>query len=223
MRVYHKLLLSHGLAVMLGVVGVGLAEEAAPSAGTPNVSRMAMADQTKTLQNLETAHYGEINAHARYLAYASRADQDGYPGIATLFRTIGRGEQIHAANLAALIEKVHLLPAIEMEPMTVRTTRENLEDSVNEQKYERDVMYPEFVKQARAEKQKDAELVFKRNQAAEPRHVAWCQQALDDLADFKGNAAVFLVCPVCGNTVKPSEVADCQACSGSRSNFETIN
>src|SRR5690348_4328328 len=106
---------------------------------------------TTTLQNLQTAYNGESNAHARYLAFAKQADQDGYAQAAALFRAAARAEEIHAANHAVVIKKMGATPAAKIETALVKTTKENLEAAVKGETYERDVMYPAFLKQARAD------------------------------------------------------------------------
>ncbi|HWT65124.1 MAG TPA: ferritin family protein, partial [Terracidiphilus sp.] len=63
-----------------------------PTAFTPTVE--------PTVKNLKAAYQGEMNARALYIAFAAQADEDGYCGIASLFRAAARAEQIHAHNQA---------------------------------------------------------------------------------------------------------------------------
>ena len=63
----------------------------------------------RTLENLQTAFNGESNANARYLAFATKADQEGYGGVASLFRAAARAEEIHAANHLVEIKKPGVL------------------------------------------------------------------------------------------------------------------
>ena len=60
---------------------------------------------TKTLDNLQAGFNGESNAHARYLAFAEKADQEEYGEVASLFRAAAKAEEFHAANHAAVIKK----------------------------------------------------------------------------------------------------------------------
>lgn len=53
---------------------------------------------TKTMQNLQSALNGERNAHSRYLAFAEKADQEGYGGVASLFRAAAAAEEVHGDN-----------------------------------------------------------------------------------------------------------------------------
>ena len=43
-----------------------------------------------TLENMQAAFNGESNAHAKYLAFAARADSEGYGEVASLFRAAAR-------------------------------------------------------------------------------------------------------------------------------------
>ncbi len=53
---------------------------------------------TKTHENLIAAFNGESQASQRYLAFAKKADQEGYPQIARLFRAAAAAESVHAGN-----------------------------------------------------------------------------------------------------------------------------
>ena len=59
-----------------------------------------------TLENLQAAFNGESNAHARYLAFADKADQEGYGEVGSLFRAAAKAEEVHAANHAVVIKKL---------------------------------------------------------------------------------------------------------------------
>src|SRR5437660_10583560 len=67
---------------------------------------LATAATSNTVAQLQTAYNGESNAHARYLAFAQKADQEQYGEIASLFRAADKAESIHATNHAAVIKKL---------------------------------------------------------------------------------------------------------------------
>ena len=60
----------------------------------------AAAAGTGTLDNLQAAYNGESNAHARYLAFAEKADQEQFGEVASLFRAAAKAEETHANNTA---------------------------------------------------------------------------------------------------------------------------
>jgi rubrerythrin len=56
-----------------------------------------------SIDNLKEAFAGESQANQKYRAFALRAEQDGFPNIARLFRTTAEAERIHAeGHLRAL-------------------------------------------------------------------------------------------------------------------------
>ena len=117
---------------------------------------LAQGSTEKTLANLQAAYKGESNAHARYQEFAKKADQEGYAGVASLFRAASRAEQIHAANHAVVIKKLGATPQAKIETPAPKSTRENLEAAIKGETYERDEMYPAFLKQARQDGNADA-------------------------------------------------------------------
>ncbi|MHB8303849.1 MAG: rubrerythrin family protein [Acidobacteriaceae bacterium] len=97
---------------------------------------------------MQAAFNGESNAHVRYLAFAKQADGEGYGEAASLFRAAARAEEVHASNHAAVIKEMGATPKATIESPEVKSTRENLEAAIKGETYERDIMYPAFLKQA---------------------------------------------------------------------------
>ena len=91
-----------------------------------------------TTDNLKESFAGESQANQRYRAFAKRAEQDGFPNIARLFRTTAEAERIHAeGHLKALA--------------AIASTRENLQAAIEGESYEYTTMYPPMLAQAQAE------------------------------------------------------------------------
>jgi rubrerythrin len=102
---------------------------------------------TKTEDNLKEAFAGESQANRRYLWFAKRADIEGYPDIAGLFRDVAEGETGHAhGHLEFLAESGD--PATG-EP--IGDTDVNLKAAIAGETYEYTEMYPGFAKTAREE------------------------------------------------------------------------
>ncbi|MDR3725988.1 MAG: rubrerythrin family protein, partial [Terracidiphilus sp.] len=106
------------------------------------------AENEITVKNLLAAFEGESNAHAKYTAFAAKADQDGLHGAASLFRAAGRAEQIHAANHARVIKQLGGEAKCEIHAAEVKSTLENLKAALGGEQYEVDTMYPEFLAEA---------------------------------------------------------------------------
>jgi rubrerythrin len=177
----------------------------------------------KTLENLQAAYNGESNAHARYLAFAKRADAEGYGQVASLFRAAARAEQIHLTNHTAVIRKMGAEPQANIEAPVVKSTWENLESAANKgEAYERDTMYPQFIKQASAEGNRDAVQTFQFAQTAEAQHFRLFTAALKSLDQMKGESATYFVCTVCGYTTDELPATNCTSCLSPREKYEAV-
>ncbi len=167
----------------------------------------------KTLGNLMAAFNGESNAHARYLSFAKKADEEGYGEVASLFRAAARAEEIHAGNHAAVIRTMGGEPKADIQQPDVKTTAENLKAAIKGESYERDTMYPEFIGQARAERNRGALKSFNFAISAETEHAKLYSAALDKLDTLKGSQARdYYVCTVCGYTTQKVDFSKCPSC-----------
>jgi rubrerythrin len=185
-------------------------------------ARSARAGQT--LANLQAAYNGESNARARYLAFAEKADAEGYAQVASLFRAAARAEQIHLTNHAAVIRQMGAAPQASIETPAVRSTKDNLEASANKgEAYERDTMYPRFIKQARAEDNGAALQTFEFARHAEAQHFRLFTEALNNLDDMKAPGHTYYVCTVCGSTIAESPSGGCVSCSSPRQKYEAVS
>ncbi|MCL4423612.1 MAG: rubrerythrin family protein [Actinobacteria bacterium] len=102
---------------------------------------------SKTLENLKTGFAGESQANRRYLYFAQKADVEGYPDAAALFRSVAEGETGHAFGHFDFIREVG-------DPVTgapVGPTVDNLKSAIEGETYEYSEMYPGFAKTAREE------------------------------------------------------------------------
>ncbi len=165
---------------------------------------------TKTLDDLKAAFAGESQANRKYLAFAKKADADGYPQIAKLFRAAAAGETIHAHN--------HLRAMDGVGP-----TAKNLEAAIEGENYEVVSMYPAFLIDAKKDQDKKATTSFDWAWDVEKIHEELYRQALETLNQGRDLAAVeYYVCPVCGNVhIGPLE-GRCPVCQTPGERFEKI-
>jgi rubrerythrin len=102
---------------------------------------------SKTEGNLKEAFAGESQANRRYLYFSRRADVEGYPDVAGLFRDVAEGETGHAFGHFEFLEEVG-------DPVTgvpVGDTEKNLKSAIEGETYEYTEMYPGFARSARDE------------------------------------------------------------------------
>ena len=178
---------------------------------------------TTTIENMQAAFNGESNAHARYLAFAKQAESENYGEVASLFRAAARAEEIHAANHASVIKEMGAIPMAKIEAPEVKSTRENLESAIKGETYERDTMYPDFLKQARADRNKAALKSLNFAKTAEEEHAKLYTAALSGLERLKNSQAVtFYVCPKCGFTTRSMDFSKCPSCFTPKESFEHV-
>ena len=102
---------------------------------------------SQTLDNLKEAFAGESQANRRYLYFAQKADVEGYPDTAALFRSVAEGETGHAHGHLEYIAEVG-------DPATgepIGSSEDNLTAAIAGETYEYTEMYPGFAKTARDE------------------------------------------------------------------------
>ena len=165
---------------------------------------------SNTQQNLESAFAGESQANRKYLFFADKAEREGHPQIAKLFRAAAEAETVHARS--------HL-----MVMGGIGSTRDNLKAAISGENYEFTKMYPEFIEQARADNNGGAGASFHRANEVEKIHHRLYQQALAALeAGKQPEDEPCFVCQVCGNTVLGEAPDKCPICGAPRSKFKRV-
>jgi rubrerythrin len=165
---------------------------------------------SKTLQNLQSAYNGESNAHAKYLEFAKQADSEGYGKVGSLFRAAAAAEEIHRTCEAEVIKAIGATPQAEVKLPPIKSTKQNLEDSANKgEAYERDTMYPRFIRQAHKDGNKEAAQCFNWARAAEAEHFKLFTAAARNLDKMKGGPATYYVCSEGGYTMARLDAGKC--------------
>ena len=166
---------------------------------------------SNTQDNLQEAFAGESQANRRYLFFAEKAENEGHPQIARLFRAAAEAETVHARNHLKAMDGIG-------------TTRDNLKAAASGENYEFTKMYPDFIGQAKAENNERAEVSFTHANAVEKIHHGLYQQTLEALEagqQFKDEP--YFVCQVCGNTVAGEAPEKCPVCGAPRSQFKRVD
>jgi rubrerythrin len=186
------------------------------------------AENEVTIQNLLAAFEGESNAHAKYIAFAAKADEDGLHGAASLFRAAGRAEQIHATNHARVLKQLGGEARCKIHPVELKSTLENLKAALSGEQHEIDVMYPEFLAEAEARANTIAVRTFTGAMEAEKTHARLYGEAIallqgGQLQSLIASVREFYVCPVCGYTSETEEEHErCPVCNTPWEKFEII-
>ncbi len=162
-----------------------------------------------TMDNLKTAFSGESQANQKYRAFAKKAEQDGFPNVARLFRTTAEAERIHAEGHLKAMEE--LCPTIE-----------NLQAAIQGETYEFTQMYPPMLAQAEADGHK-ARRMFGYALQVEEVHARLYQQALAAVQQGRDlTETEFYLCPVCGRIEFGKPAQACPVCGTKADKFILI-
>jgi rubrerythrin len=159
---------------------------------------------------LHSAMADEAQATHKFLAYAKKALTEAQPQIATLFRALAAAEKVHTIN--------HLRNTGE-----IRSTRENLTQSISEETYTAMTLYPQYRASAQKEGNLGAEWSLSVAAQVERIHVQLLQQALQTLQDQKPRpTGEYYVCQVCGHTIQETAPDKCPICMAPRAQYLLI-
>jgi rubrerythrin len=166
---------------------------------------------TKAVDDLKAAFAGESQANRRYLAFAKKADAEGFTQVAKLFRAAAAAETVHALNHFRALDGV-------------QSTSENLNTAIGGENYEVVTMYPDFIKDAESESARRALNSFKWAWEVEKVHEALYRKALAAVEAQQELPNVdYYVCPVCGFTHEGPLEGKCPVCGSPAEKFEKIS
>jgi rubrerythrin len=160
-----------------------------------------------TNDDLAEAFAGESQACQKYRAFARKADEEGLPNVAALFRTAAEAETIHAAGHLDAMDGVG-------------STAENLQSALDGETLEYTEMYPPMIERAQ-ETGHRAQRMFGLAAKAERIHADLYEKALDavkqghDIEEQK-----FYLCKICGYVEAGSPPDNCPVCGAPASQFE---
>lgn len=161
---------------------------------------------TKTLKNLKVGFVAESQAHLRNLAFAMKAEQEGYTQMASLFRAIGEAEAVHAFN------HLRLLGA-------VSGTQENLESAFERENLASD-SYPGFIKEASEEDNAHVTRIFTYSRDVEKGHAKLYKKALQHM--IAESETDYYVCQVCGYVSDGTLPDQCPICGAPKEKFKNV-
>jgi len=163
-----------------------------------------------TEENLQSAFAGESQANRRYLFFAEKAEKEGFPQIARLFRAAAEAETVHARNHFIAMDGIG-------------STEDNLNAGVIGEHWEFTRMYPGYIEDAKAEQARRALISFEWADKVERIHYDHFQallKALKKKEEIKDEP--YFVCQVCGNTVASEAPEKCPICNAPKDKFTKI-
>lgn len=162
----------------------------------------------RTANNVHDAFVGEAKAFQRLLAFAKKAEDEGLPQIAHLFRAVAAAEGVHSRRHFALLE-------------SVADTQSNLERAFQSENAVNGVHYLKMVQEAEQDDEEGAVLVFSQARDIEAEHAKLYRKALDHL--IAQRSTDYYVCTICGHIAEREPPETCPVCGAPRSRFEKIS
>lgn len=171
---------------------------------------------TKTLENLKAAYSGECQNVVKYLIYAKKAKKDGYVGFEEVFKSTSHNELAHAKMWFKI-----------MHDDGVPDTSTNLQDATAGEKWEWEVMYPEFADTADAEGFSEIASYFRKVAEVEKAHNGRYDELIKNLYDdsvFKKDKEIVWECSNCGYLEFGFEAPEkCPVCAHPKAYFTKKN
>lgn len=159
--------------------------EVCPVCGAHKYQFILYAPMPEVLEKkLKEAFAGEAKAHVRNLAFAKKAEADGFPQIAQLFKAVAEAERVHADEYLKYLEGV------------IGETEENLKAAFESEIRAKTEIYPPFIQEAFELKREDVAWSFTRSRDVEERHAKLYKDALT--AMITEQEKTYHVCQVCG-------------------------
>jgi len=161
-----------------------------------------------TSDNLKEAFAGESQANRKYLAFAKKADEEGYHQVARLFRAAAAAETVHAHNHLTVLNGIN-------------STEENLKEAIAGEVEEFKEMYPSFIKESEEEGNEAATWSFDVANKVEEIHAGLYENALASLGE--NVETIYYVCNFCGNTVEKEAPNICPICGAPKKEFMKVD
>jgi len=162
-----------------------------------------------TQDNLQEAFAGESQANRKYLAFAKKAEDEGFNQVAKLFRAAAAAETVHAHKHLKVMGGI-------------KSTKENLEEAIEGETQEYTKMYPQMILEAEKEGGNEKAIQsFDLANKVESIHANLYRNALENMDN--NESVDYYVCQVCGNTVENEAPDKCHVCSAPSSIFTKID
>ncbi|UCD92385.1 MAG: rubrerythrin family protein [Methanobacteriota archaeon] len=176
-----------------------------------------------TEMNLKSAFAGESQARNRYDIYAGKAEVDGFPNVARLFRAVAYAEHLHAKSHFKVLKQAEDELTVSGGGFGFKDTSENLVVAIEGETFEVEEMYPAYLKVAEEQEEKSAARSFSWALEAEKMHqklYTKAKEAVDGGNDV--DLGPIQICEICGWTVEGDAPDECPLCKARKDRFRTF-
>ena len=162
----------------------------------------------KLEKNLAYAFAAESKASARNLTFARKAEIEGYPQIARLFRAVSEAESVHARRYLLIMRG------------KIGSTEENLETAFQNEIKANVEEYPKLIKDAAQEGNERVLKIFSQSRDVESGHAELYKKALNDMVADRETE--FYVCQICGYIGEDKAPDKCPICGAVKEKFKLV-
>ena len=161
----------------------------------------------RVAKNLASAFASESKAAVRNTAFALKADQEGHPQLARLFRAVADADSVHARRFLLLMRG------------KIGTTEENLKTAFQNEEEASEESYPEMIKDAQ-ESSKAVKKAFAQSMKTDGQHADLFERAMADM--LANNEADYYVCHICGHISVGFVPKNCPVCHAVSGRFKRV-
>jgi len=149
---------------------------------------------------LQRSLQNERETVAKYEACAVKAEEEGYPGAAALFRAAARAEGVHAQRITEALQARGIdIPEPAIGHPAIGTTENNLRAAAIAEAQERDSTYKDALEAAQEARDEQLVTLFDHTRDTEVEHANLFSTALRNLDQYR-QPKQFYVCDKCGYT-----------------------
>lgn len=161
----------------------------------------------KIEKNMSRAFGEESKAAARNAAFALKAEQEGFPELANLFRAMADADAVHARRFLLIMRG------------KIGNTKENLEAALHNEAHAAEGAYPPMVEKAR-EGSTAVKKAFIQSMKTGGEHAGLYRDAMKDM--LKGRGATYYVCQICGHIHLDVVPDHCPVCRAVPTRFKKV-
>lgn len=198
------------IMLILGMASPAFAQDTAAAAPATPVDR------------LNAVLKAELDAEAFFTAAASKADEEGFAGAATLFRAAAEAKKVQVGVSSEAIKKKGGTPVAEAGKPELGATADNLAAAIKNESHELETLDTPFLKLARSERDKEAILVFNRAEFNNKRLVRMLRETGDSPEGWKKPSPGYYVCETCGYTTLELPSEKCSLCFEPKEQFKLV-
>ena len=211
------------MGLLIGLGGPAAAFAQPPA--TPPAKAVAPRTTDKTVESLQKAYWAAMRAGEFYTKAASKADQEGVLGVASLLRAAAKVESVHASVFTRQLQemKSNTGNANEQTALEVKTTKDNLAAAIRLASSARETDLPAARKVAEGEGVREAAKAFRDAREGEIELVRLFKDASELMDQWKKAKKDFYIGRTCGYLVEKLDLTKCPVCGKGRDDFEKVN